>query len=139
MMRNRFMSKAIFLVLILCLAIFGSINCFAQIGEQDFEKADKLEHRCAEIIDSTLYLTNNTALIYSHDSLFRCIHLEKSDGEIEIIHVVYLNDYAGYTAFKKDLDDKVLFEIRSDGSGNEPFYMAVDKTTGEWESVSDQK
>lgn len=113
------------------LTFFLGTSVFGQIAEKDFDKVEKLENRTAEIIDSTKILTKNSSLIYSHNSLLRSIHLKGTDNKLFLVDVVYLDDYTGYTEFKQDWDEKVMFEVRSDGSGNEPFYMTIDKTTGE--------
>lgn len=113
------------------LTIFCVNITFCQIGEKDIEQAKKLEHQYAEIIDSTKVLTENASLVYSRDSLFRCIHLNGTDNKIFTVDIVYLDDFSGYAEFKKDLKEKVLFEMRGDGSGNAPFYMTIDKSTGE--------
>lgn len=113
------------------MTFFLETSLFAQIAEKDFDKTEILENRTAEIIDSTKILTENSSLVYSHDSLFRCIHLRGTENKLFLIDLVYLEDYAGYTEFIKDCGEKVMFEVRSDGSGNEPFYMTIDKITGE--------
>ena len=125
-------------VKLLILAFFLGTSVFAQIAEKDFDKSEKLENRTAEIIDSTKILTKNSSLIYSHNSLFRCIHLKGTHNKLFLIDVVYLDDYAGYTEFKKDCDEKVMFEVRCDGSGNEPFLMIIDKTTGKKKFVDEK-
>ncbi|MBW1294828.1 hypothetical protein [Aquimarina litoralis] len=112
---------------------------FCQIGEKDIEKAKKFEHQYAEIIDSTKALTQNSSLIYSHNSLFRCIHLNGTDNKIFTVGIVYLDDFSGYMEFKKDLNEKVLFEVRGDGSGNKPFYIMIDKITGEKKFIDNIK
>ncbi len=116
---------------LIILTIFCVNITFCQIGEKDIKKAKKLEHQYAETIDSTKVLTENASLVYSHNSMFRCIHLNGTDNKIFTIDIVYLDDFSGYTEFKKDLKEKVIFKIRGDGSGNEPFYMTIDKITGE--------
>ena len=114
----------------LILTFFFSTTAIGQIAEKDFDKAEILEKRYAEIVDSTKILTKNASLIYSHDSQFRCIHLKGTDDKIFLVDLVYVDDYAGYMEFKKDCNQKVLFVVRSDGSGNKPFYMTIDKKTG---------
>ena len=106
------------------------ISSYSQIAEEDFAEAEKLEKQYAAQIDSIKPLKGNSFLTYSHDEKFRAIHLTGGKEQIHLVDLVYREDFSGYVQFKADLTDKVLFEVRSDGSGNCPFYMTIDKKTG---------
>src|SRR5690606_19539190 len=98
-----------------------------------------LENRYAAQIDSIRPLTGDSFLTYSHDDKFRAIHLTGSKKQIFLVGIVYLNDFAGYVKFKTDSINKVLFEARSDGSGNCPDYFTMDKETGKREFLTKEE
>lgn len=123
------MNKLLF-SLFFSLIFFSS---FSQIAEEDFVEAEKLEKQYAAQIDSIRPLTGDSFLTYSHDERFRAIHLTGGKEQIFLVDLVYLKDFAGYVQFKTDLINKVLFEARSDGSGNCPDYFTMDKETGKRE------
>ncbi|MBZ9731635.1 hypothetical protein LB467_18265 [Salegentibacter sp. JZCK2] len=120
-----------FLFSLLFFLIFFST--YSQIAKEDFVDAEKLENQYATQIDSIRPLTGDSFLTYSHDDKFKAIHLTGSKEQIFLVDLVYLNDFAGYVKFKTDSINKVLFEARSDGSGNCPDYFTIDKETGKRE------
>jgi len=103
---------------------------FAQTKEKDAHLVSELGSKFAASIDSTRILSGNSKLTYSHDSLFKCIHLTGPNGQVSLIDVRYLGNHRGYVKFKADQEDYVLFDYRGDGSGNPAFLMKVNKRTG---------
>ena len=117
--------------LFLCTLFFiTGFFSFSQISSLYVSEADALSHSYAQNIDSTVALRQNSFITYSHDSLFRCIHLTNEVGEIFNLDLVMIDDYRGYLKLYLDLEESIIVESRGDGSGNPSYFYKIEKSNG---------
>lgn len=116
--------------LLIILIVSFSSNAEAQIKMEDCKESERFTHNYARTIDSTLFLSNNCQLTYSHNTLFKCIHITDTAGIIHLVDIRYRDDYNGYTELLNDHWNKVIFLYRGNGSGNPNYCFQISKYDG---------
>lgn len=106
---------------------------------EDYKESQRFTHNYGRSIDSTLFLSNNCQLTYSHNTLFKCIHITDTTGTIHLVNIRYRDHYDGYTKFLNDDLDKVIFLYRGNGSGNPIYCFQISKYDGSRKSLGEYR